>query len=275
VDFGLGFFECANQFFLCSLTELPVMAIDPNALEAVHPLIDEGWVREILYEVKSGKEATVYCCRADDRCPAEHHPLLAAKVYRPIESRRFKNDAIYQTGRMHVAREGRVKRATDGKSAFGRKVQYGTWLENEWETMNLLFDAGIDIPRPIARSERAILMSYLGDEQAAAPKLIDTELERSHAAHIADRLLWNIEVMLHFDRVHGDLSPFNILYWNGVATIIDFPQAIDPRLNPAGFVLLSRDVDNICKWAGRSGVHRNAHAISQALWDRFTVGEIG
>ena len=250
------------------------MAINPSALEAVQPLIDEGWVSEILYEVKSGKEATVYCCRAGERCGASG-PLVAAKAYRPMESRRFKNDAIYQTGRMHLARNGRVKRAADSKSAFGRKVQYGTWLDNEWETMTLLCEAGVDLPRPIHRSQGAILMEYLGDDQKSAARLVDVEFTPPQARQLLGQFIWNIELMLRLDRVHGDLSPFNILYWNGAAWIIDFPQAIDPRLNPAAFVLLSRDVDNICRWAQRAGVECDGASISKDLWTRFVEGQIG
>jgi RIO kinase 1 len=243
-----------------------------EAMDALASFIDEGWISEVLFEVKSGKEATVYCCASGDRSsPA----LLAAKVYRPLESRRFKNDAIYQTGRMHLAREGRAKRAAESKSSFGRKVQYATWLDNEWETMNLLFDAGADIPRPIARGERAILMSYFGSEHEPARKLNDVELDREDASLIVDRLLFNVELMLDFDRVHGDLSPFNILHWEGHAIIIDFPQAIDPRLNPAALPLLTRDIANICDWARKRGVHRDADRITKSLWSRFVLGEIG
>ena len=41
--------------------------------------------------VKSGKEATVYCCQAH---PSVGRLWLAAKVYRPREQRAFKNDAV-------------------------------------------------------------------------------------------------------------------------------------------------------------------------------------
>ena len=250
------------------------MSAHDDAFEALSAFLDEGWISEILFEVKSGKEATVYCCSAGERAPLAH-PLLAAKVYRALESRRFKNDAIYQTGRMHLAREGRVKRASDRKSAFGRKVQYATWIDNEWETMNVLHRAGVDLPQPIARSDAAILMPYLGDATVTAPKLNDVDLSRDEVDGITDRLLWNIELMLHHDRVHGDLSPFNVLYWNGQATIIDFPQAIDPRLNPAALPLLSRDIENICRWAAKRGVIRNAAAFTQDFWSRFIEGALG
>lgn len=249
------------------------MSFHDDALEALSGFFDEGWISEILFEVKSGKEATVYCCRAGAR--AKDHALVAAKVYRPIESRRFKNDAVYQTGRMHLARNGRVKRAADAKSAFGRKVQYATWLDNEWQTMHVLHESGADVPAPLARGERAILMTYVGNETGPAPKLADAEVTRDAAGCIADRLLWNIDLMLRLDCVHGDLSPFNVLHWQDRAVIIDFPQAIDPRLNPAANSLLSRDVENICRWAAKHGVTRDAGDFTRRLWSRFVIGEIG
>ncbi len=66
------------------------LEIDQGLLDA---FIGDGSITDVLYVVRSGKEATVYCCR-----DAEGE-LVAAKVYRPLERRNFHNDAIYQTGR--------------------------------------------------------------------------------------------------------------------------------------------------------------------------------
>src|SRR5262245_59282193 len=100
------------------------MSIDIDVQSALEPFFHAGWISEVVREIKSGKEATVYCCRGGALACKQ---LLAAKIYRPLESRRFRNDAIYQTGRVHLARNGRVKRAAESGSAFGRKVQYATW----------------------------------------------------------------------------------------------------------------------------------------------------
>jgi RIO kinase 1 len=248
------------------------MTIESDHTSAVTSFIDEGWISEVLYEVKSGKEATVLCCRGGARSPV---PLIAAKVYRPIESRRFKNDAMYVDGRMHVARNGRAKRAVEAKSTFGRRVQYGTWLAQEWEVMNVLHEAGAAVPRPLAIGERALLMPFLGDESGAAPMLHETRLDRTTAARVVDRVLWNIELMLDHDCVHGDLSPYNIMLHDEQPVIIDFPQAVDPRLNHNGQTLLARDVENVCRWAQKYGVRRPAHKITSRLWTQFVIGDLG
>ncbi len=239
---------------------------------ALAPFIDEGWIAEVLFEVKSGKEATVFCCRGGSLA---FTPLVAAKVYRPIESRRFRNDGLYLEGRAHMARATRVRRAVEAHSAFGRQVQYSTWLAQEWETLSILHDAGADVPRPLAMGERAILMPFIGDEHGPAPMLQETRPDRATAAGLVDAILANVELMLDHDCVHGDLSPYNIMLHDDRAIIIDFPQAIDPRLNHAGAALLARDVEKICAWAGRHGVDRPAAKIATRLWTRFTLGELG
>ena len=152
------------------------MRIESDHLSAIEPFIEDGWITDVLFEVKSGKEATVFCCAGASR---SEFPLIAAKVYRPIVSRQFRNDAMYIGGRLHMAREGRAKRAVQNKSAFGKKVQYGTWLYQEWEVMNVLHDAGAAVPQPLALGERAILMSFLGDESGASPMLHEVAPDRA------------------------------------------------------------------------------------------------
>ena len=112
------------------------LEIDQGLLDA---FIGDGSITDVLYVVRSGKEATVYCCRGAEG------ELVAAKVYRPLERRNFHNDAIYQTGRDAVL-SSRTKRALANKSRHGRDVQYGTWIHAEFQTMRMLYDAGADVP---------------------------------------------------------------------------------------------------------------------------------
>lgn len=248
--------------------------------DALLPLVEEGWLDEFLFEVKSGKEATVLCCRAGARaletglinCAS---PLAAVKVHRPLEMRRFRNDGAYLAGRLHLVREGRVKRAAMNKSSFGRQVQYGTWLHHEFEVMRALAEAGLPVPEPLVMGERAIVMPFIGDEAGPAPSLHDATLSRDDVHRTVDDLFDLIAAMLDLHCVHGDLSPYNILWHRGEPVIIDFPQSIDPRLHPGALDLLSRDVQNITRWAAKHGVRRDGERFTRAIWRRFVMGEIG
>ena len=231
--------------------------------------IAEGMITEILYEVKRGKEATVYCCQAH---PSTGVELLAAKIYRPREHRGFKNDAIYQEGR--VITNGRVRRAVQNKSRFGRQAQFGMWVNHEFDVLTTLYRAGADIPQPIARTESALLMQYFGDRDRAAPSLQSSELSRKEARTVFDNLMRNIELWLAHNYVHGDLSGYNILYWQGQAKIIDFPQAVDPRFNSNTLFLLTRDIEKVCQYFARYDLEYDGRRIAERLWHKFKNAQL-
>ena len=251
------------------LEEQEILMEQDPVREALEQFFAEGLITEVLYVVKSGKEATVYCCQAH---PSTGVELLAAKVYRSRNNRGFKNDAIYQEGRRIL--DGHVRRAVQNKSRFGREAQFGIWIDYEFAALNALYKAGADVPRSLARSGRAILMEYLGDRQQAAPSLQGVELARDAVYSVFDRLMRNIELWLANNYVHADLSAYNVLYWQEQVRIIDFPQAVDPRFNPNARSLLTRDIENICRYMARYGLQRDGHAIADRLWRRFKNSEL-
>ncbi|MGQ0669080.1 MAG: RIO1 family regulatory kinase/ATPase domain-containing protein [Actinomycetota bacterium] len=63
---------------------------------------------------------------------------------------------------------------------------------------------GVAVPRPIARTEDAILMSYVGDEDDPAPQLCSSRLDRAEAENLFAQLRREIELMLLHNVVHGD-----------------------------------------------------------------------
>ena len=251
------------------LEEQEILAKRDPMQEALDYFFAGGMISEVLYTVKSGKEATVYCCQARPSMGAD---LLAAKVYRPRTNRSFKNDAIYQEGR--VIKNGQVRRAVENKTRFGREAQFAIWVNYEFEALKALYKAGADIPRPFASAENAILMEYLGDRRQAAPALQHVELSRGEARQIFDQLMGNIELWLAHNYIHADLSAYNVLYWRGKACIIDFPQVVDPRFNPNALALLTRDIENICRYAARYGLERDGQRIAQQLWRKFNNAEL-
>jgi RIO kinase 1 len=237
--------------------------------EAFDEFFGEGYVTQMVRPLSSGKEASVYLCRATESAGGG---LLAMKVYRARDHRSFKNDHLYKAGR--VILNGHDRRAVAKKSRHGREFEESWWTGREWEVLLQLHEAGADVPRPVASGDGAILMEYVGDEEAAAPQLRQTHLSPSEAKPALDRLLWNVELALRHNLIHADLSPYNILWWEGRATIIDVPQAVDPRSNPNASELLARDVENVCRHFGRYGVHADGKAIARGLWMGFMFADL-
>jgi len=249
--------------------EQEILAQQDPAEVALDYFLAEGMITEILYPVKRGKEATVYCCQAH---PSTGVELLAAKIYRPRNHRGFKNDAVYQEGR--VITNGQIHRAVQKKSRFGRQMQFGMWVNHEFEVLTALYRAGADVPQPIAHTQSAILMEYFGDREKAAPSLGGSELSREQARAVFDNLLNNIELWLAHNYVHGDLSAYNILYWQGQAKIIDFPQAVDPRFNSNALTLLTRDIENVCHYLTRYDLLYDRRSIAERLWHKFRNAQL-
>jgi RIO kinase 1 len=81
--------------------------------------------------------------------------------------------------------------------------------------------------------------------------------------------MWNIDLMFGNGLVHGDLSAHNILYWDGKATIIDFPQAVVPFVNPHAYEFLVRDVKRVCEYFSRYGIESDHDALTKEIWDRY------
>jgi RIO kinase 1 len=225
--------------------------------------LDSGAITEVLEFVKGGKEATVFRCRAGNH-------FVAAKVYRPRKYRNFRDDADYQDGR--VIGDARARRAVKNRSAFGQRVHQGLWVSAEFETQQMLYAAGVNVPRPIACNDDAILMEWIGNDTGPAPQLKDVRLPAPLVRPTFQRVLRDIETLLSLNRIHGDLSPFNILWWTNQPMLIDFPQAVDPRMNRNAYSLLYRDIDNVCQHFARYGLDVNATKLTGELWSDFMSG---
>jgi len=237
--------------------------------ENLNEFLSDGHLSEILHVIEGGKEGIVYCCRGGPLAGVE---LVAAKVYHPLERRHFRNDATYQDSRLRGPAVRRERLALSKGSAYGKRVQYGSWLGAEYETLGMLHRAGADVPFPIALGQGAVLMEYIGDENGAAPRLAQVELTRDEALKLFERVLRNIGLWLDLDRIHGDLSPYNILYRNGAIVVIDFPQTIDARFNPNARDLLHRDIANVCGYFQRYGIRCDADRITARIWSAYRHG---
>jgi RIO kinase 1 len=248
-------------------------------LASLHAFYDRGLINDVLSLIKGGKEANVYRCQAD---PATGATVLAAKVYRPNKFRRLRNDSLYREGRAILNAQGhdhdyerdqRVLRALKRKSEFGRQVQHTSWLMHEYTAMERLYQEGGAVPQPVAAEENAILMSYHGDAGMAAPTLSQIRLEPEEAEKVFQEVRRNIELMLSQRLVHGDLSAFNILYWEGEITLIDFPQVIDLYGNENAYWILERDIRRTCEYFQKQGAACDPEALMGELWHQYGYGE--
>ncbi|HZU75084.1 MAG TPA: RIO1 family regulatory kinase/ATPase [Acidimicrobiales bacterium] len=234
--------------------------VDPEAstyLFATHgPEPPPPWVitedaarQRELGMLKTGKEADVHLV---ERRVGDRVNILAAKRYRSLDERMFRNDARYRQSRRTGIR--RVDLAMARGTRAGMAFRADQWVQAEFDALCRLWAAGVSVPYPVQRLGHEIMVEYLGDESGAAPRLVATKPSGPEAEALFAQLMEILARMAALGVVHGDLSPYNLLVWHGRLYAIDFPQAVDPILNPDGMGLLERDVANCCSWFAKRGV---------------------
>ncbi len=241
-------------------------------MDSLRSFYAQRWIDDVLRVVKGGKEASVYLCQGSSNVD---NALLAAKVYRPRAFRNLKNDSLYREGREvldaegHEILDGRMQRAMRNHTDYGLQLLHTSWLEHEFTAMKKLFSAGADVPEPHASDQNAILMDYVGDATLGAPTLNSVRLEPEEAVPLFERVVRNIEIMLSNEMVHGDLSAYNILYWQEAITLIDFPQVIYPHQNRNAFQIFARDVLRVCEYFISQGVQVSPRRLATDLWTAY------
>lgn len=230
------------------------------------PLLEEGLIDEVLSQLMSGKEATVYVVRSGDatRC---------AKVYKDAKQRSFRQAASYRDGRK--VQNSRQARAMEKGSRYGRQMQEEVWQNAEVNALFQLANAGVRVPQPYICTDGVLLMELVMDADGdVAPRLNDVDLTQERALQLHAMLLNQVVRMLCAGIIHGDLSEYNILLAADGPVIIDLPQAVDAAANTEACEMLVRDVNNLAAYFGRFAPQLLSASYGKEIWALYEAGEL-
>jgi serine/threonine-protein kinase RIO1 len=118
---------------------------------------------------------------------------------------------------------------------------------------------------PVQKLGTELMLEFVGDERSAAPRLADTPLDGASLRDLHTQVVAALFAMVRQGVVHADLSPYNVLVWDGRAVLIDFPQAVHAQDGPDALALLQRDVTNLAGWFVRKGVETNLDELYAQL----------
>lgn len=207
---------------------------DHRTLLTVSRLITQGQFQALDHPIATGKEGGVFRATAEDG-------FRAVKVYRI-------GNTVFRNLPPHVLEV--FRRQANGRN-FAQLV--GAWTRREHTILGRLTDAAVRVPRPYAHRENVLVMEFIGDADGLpAPRLQDAAPE--DPATLYGDLTEQVRHMIAEAKlVHGDLSPYNVLYHEGRPVLIDVAQSI-PSDHPQAKSLLERDLTTFAKYFRRLGL---------------------
>jgi RIO kinase 1 len=184
---------------------------------------------------------------------------VAVKIYRDAEVRSFKNDERYLEGRW--VGDARLAKAIQRRSGKGRQALKAMWAAQEYLMLWRAWEAGIRVPEPlvgpdgsdIAEAGEVVVMRFVGDPEAPAPRLSDAVLTAEEAAAAFEQSVDAMRALWRLGYVHGDFSTYNLLWWEGQVTVIDLPQALRAD-QPAAREVLAQDAASLSLTFAKLGV---------------------
>jgi RIO kinase 1 len=232
----------------------------------IEPLVQDGLVDEVIRQLMSGKEASVYVVRCGEE-------IRCAKVYKETIKRSFRQNTDYTEGRK--VKNSRRARAMEKGTRYGRKAQEESWQNTEVDTLHRLTAAGVRVPKPYNFHEGVLLMDLVTDSNNnAAPRLNDLVLNAELSREYHRILVTQVVRMLCAGIIHGDLSEYNVLVDGTGPVIIDFPQAIDAAANNQACKMLLRDIENLAIYFGQFAPELLTTSYGMEIWSLYQNGQL-
>jgi len=216
--------------------------LDPKTRMILFRMLSRGKLRTLGGCISAGKEAKVFHGTAPPAGSPATTSASALPFISSIPNPNLSDDGaadipvavkVYATAILgfkdrerYVSGEFRFRRSGYNKSSSRQMVKQ--WAEKEYRNLIRLQEANIPCPVPYMIKSPVLVMSFFGRDGWPAPLLKDASLSGSKLVKAYNRVCVLMRRMYHVAKlVHGDLSEYNILYWNGQVIIIDVSQSTE------------------------------------------------
>jgi len=211
-----------------------------------------GLATDVLYQMNAGKEASIFAAEW------RGHPIIL-KAYR-----------YWQSSHQLSKKSGFIAAGTS-KRTYCILGMMENFAVLEYDLLMRCFKAGMHVPTPIGRVGNYVTMRFIGDDGLPAPQLKDVELEEPEV--VLDQILDDYLIMyrdVHY--VHGDLSRYNILWWQNRPWIIDVPQAYEVGVHSnmlKAEAFLRRDIKNVLSYFESYEIYRDVEQIVNVFLSEY------
>lgn len=216
---------------------------DRLTLLSLYKLMKTGVIETLDFPIARGKEAHVF------HGTGESGPV-AVKIFHTSNAV-FKNLVQYIEG---DPRFGGLRRR--------HRDLVDIWVRKEYRNLLRLSKWGLSVPKPLAVNKNVLVMDYLGTSTAPSPRLKDVTVP--DPASVYEELLEFLAITWQkANLVHGDFSPYNIMWHGDKPVVIDVGQAVI-QSHPKSQEFLVRDVTRLVEWANKSGLEVE---LAEAMFD--------
>lgn len=221
------------------------MGIDEPTRLCLFKLINNQVLGQVNGIISTGKEAVILHADTD---PSYEGELVlpkecAIKIFKTTLNE-FKQRDRY------IKDDYRFK---DRFSKQNNRTVINMWAEKEMHNLMRMQKFGINCPEVITLKKNLLVMSFIGSNNIAAPKLKNAILSDAELICAYDEIV-QIMCTLYNDckLVHADLSEYNILWHDEKCWLIDVAQSVEPG-HPSALEFLMRDCYNISTFFTRKG----------------------
>ncbi|NP_001312624.1 serine/threonine-protein kinase RIO1-like [Nicotiana tabacum] len=213
-------------------------AIDPRTRMVLFKMLNRGVFHDINGCISTGKEANVYhATKADGQ-------ELAIKVYKT-------SVLVFKDRDRYVQGDYRFRY---GYCKHNPRKMVKTWAEKEMRNLMRLRAAGIRCPAPLLLRLHVLVMEFIGKGGWAAPRLKDAALSLDKLRECYVEIIMAMRTLYQKCKlVHGDLSEYNILYYEGHLYVIDVSQSVDLD-HPHALDFLREDCVHVSDFFKKHGV---------------------
>ena len=207
---------------------------DIPTMKTIYKLASDGFIDTMMGIISTGKEANIFLGKSSSG------ESIAIKVYR-METSNFQHMYKYITGdrRFSAIKHNKMDIVI-------------TWAKKEFKNLELAYNAGVRVPKPIICRRNVLIMEFIGENDNSAP--IAKNCPPKEPKMWLQKVLNTItDLYQKAGLIHGDLSEYNILNYDEEPVFIDMGQAvlIDSLLAEE---LLRNDIKNILNWFKKLGV---------------------
>ena len=218
--------------------------LDFATAQVIYKLQNRLIIGNLIGTISTGKESAVFLAKSGSNL----EELPESKQY-PTDLPNYLAIKIYKTSTLEFKR---IQSYIQGDPRFKsfKKTTKGfmkAWASKEFRNLKRMKKHGLKVPYPFLVRENVLVMEFIGDgnNRIPAPRLHETTLEESSASKLYTDLITQVETCYREAKlIHGDLSEYNILYWEEKPWIIDVSQAVTLDHPMADFFLL-RDINNL------------------------------